>query len=170
MLESHEPDGHVLTADTGWDCSLFPGFLILNHSVDRELDFSGKHAKLSIMGHKEKLVIWIGRTLEDLKRFPVEVQRTFGFALYRAQIGKKHPDAKPLRGFGGAGVIEVVEDYHGDTYRAVYTVKFAGVVYTLHAFQKKSKKGRATPKQELELVRARLKVAEQHYLEWSKKE
>jgi phage-related protein len=87
----------------------------------------------------------------------------FGFALHLAQQGDKHLDAKPLRGFGGAGVLEVVENFDGSTYRAVYTVKFAGIVYALHAFQKKAKHGVATPKQEIELVRKRLRSAEDDY-------
>lgn len=86
-----------------------------------------------------------------------------GYALYQAQKGFKAPTTKPLRGFGGAGVLEIVEDYQTDTYRAVYTVKFADSVYVLHAFQKKSKKGRATPKSDIDLVKKRLKTAEQHY-------
>ena len=92
-----------------------------------------------------------------------------GHALDIAQQGKKHQDAKPLVGFGGAGVLEIVEDYAGDTYRAVYTVRFIGAVYALHAFQKKSKKGIETPKQEMDLIRRRLKKAEAHYAEWSQK-
>ena len=84
-----------------------------------------------------------------------------GYALYLAQAGGKHPDAKPLRGFGGAGVLEVVDDFDGDTYRAVYTVKLHGVVYALHAFQKKSKKGKKTPRQDLEVVKRRLRRAEE---------
>lgn len=110
-----------------------------------------------------KPVEWMGRTKEDLVALPKEVRRDIGFALQFAQAGDKHPDAKPLKGFSGAGVLEVVEDHNGDTYRAVYTVKLAGVVYVLHVFQKKSKKRIATPKQDIDLVRARLKQAEEHY-------
>jgi len=84
-----------------------------------------------------------------------------GYALYLAQVGGKHPDAKPLRGFAGSGVLEVVDDYDGNTYRAVYTVKLRGVVYALHAFQKKSRKGIKTPQHNLELVRRRLRQAEE---------
>jgi len=90
---------------------------------------------------------------------PDEVQQSFGFALYYAQIGLLHPDAKPLKGFGSAGVLEVVEDWRGNAYRAVYTVRFADAVYVLHCFQKKSKQGIATPKAELDLIRERLKEA-----------
>ncbi len=86
-------------------------------------------------------------------------------ALDVAQQGEKHESTKPLQGFGGAGVLEVIDDFDGDTYRAVYTVKFKGVVYVLHAFQKKSKKGIATPKEEIDLVKKRLKAAEEHYKE-----
>lgn len=82
-----------------------------------------------------------------------------GYALYLAQLGDKHDHAKPLKGFGGAGVLEVVEDHDGKAYRAVYTVRFATVVYVLHAFQKKSKKGVATPKSEIELIKKRLEAA-----------
>lgn len=83
-----------------------------------------------------------------------------GFALYQAQIGRMHGSAKPLKGFGGAGVVEIVEDHQGDTYRAVYTVKFNSAIYVLHAFQKKSKKGIKTPQDDIELVKRRLKAAE----------
>lgn len=86
-----------------------------------------------------------------------------GYALYRAQVGKKHESAKPLKGFGGAGVMEIVEDFRGDTYRAVYTVRFSDAIYVLHAFQKKSKRDSETPRHDLELVRRRLKAAEEDY-------
>jgi phage-related protein len=86
-----------------------------------------------------------------------------GYALYQAQVGLKASSAKPLRGFGGAGILEIVEDYQTDTYRAVYTVRFSELVYVLHAFQKKSKKGIATPKPDIDLIRRRLKVAEEDY-------
>jgi phage-related protein len=112
-----------------------------------------------------KPVEWIGSSLNDLKEFPDEVQQVVGYALYIAQCGDKHPSAKPLKGFKGAGVVEVVEDFDGDTYRAVYTIKFADVVYVLHSFQKKSKQGIATPKQDVDLIDARLKRAKEHYAE-----
>jgi protein phosphatase len=89
-------------------------------------------------------------------------ERQFGFALYVAQRGGKHPSAKPLKGFGGAGVLEVVDDYDGNAYRTVYTVKLAGAVYVLHAVQKKSRRGVDTPPEEIELVRRRLKRAQEH--------
>lgn len=113
-----------------------------------------------------KLVVWIGSSLEDLRKFPEEVRQTVGYALYLAQIGSKHPDAKPLKGFRGAGVLEIVEDFNGDTYRAVYTVKLAGAIYVLHAFQKKSKTGIATPEQDLDLIRKRFKRAQEHHTEY----
>jgi phage-related protein len=108
-----------------------------------------------------KPVEWIGSSLKDLRAFPEVVRETMGFALYLAQIGDKHVAAKPLKGFTGAGVLEVVEDFDGDTFRAVYTVRFASAVYVLHVFQKKSKTGIKTPKSEIDLVRRRLKVAEE---------
>lgn len=106
--------------------------------------------------------MWIGSSLRDLREFPDEVQDVLGYALYAAQIGLKAPSAKVLSGFGSAGLIEIVDDYQGDTYRAVYTVMFANSVYMLHAFQKKSKKGSATPKADIDLVKRRLKIAEEH--------
>ena len=110
-----------------------------------------------------KTVVWIGPTLKELKAFPRPVQRAVGLAFYAAQLGETPPDAKPLRGFSGAGVLELVEDHRGDTYRAVYTVRFATKIYVLHVFQKKSKHGIATPQKEIELIRARLKWAERLY-------
>ena len=117
-----------------------------------------------------KPVEWISSSRNDLRKFPEEVQQMMGFALYLAQLGKKHPDAKPLKGFKGSGVLEVVEDFDGDTFRAVYTVKFEGIVYVLHAFQKKSKRGIATPKQDMELIEMRLKRAKEHYETYSKQD
>ncbi len=110
-----------------------------------------------------KQLEWISSSRDDLRTFPEDVQQSIGFALHRAQLGSKHPDAKPLKGFKGSGVLEVVEDFDGDTYRAVYTVKFEGVVYVLHAFQKKSKRGIATPRQDIELIETRLKRAREYY-------
>lgn len=104
---------------------------------------------------------WLASTKRDLMALPEEVIDTFGYALHLAQIGKKHEQAKPLHGFGSAGVLEIVEDWHGNAYRAVYTVRFAAAVFVLHVFQKKAKSGIATPKQDMELIRGRLKAAEQ---------
>jgi phage-related protein len=95
--------------------------------------------------------------------FPEDAKDEMGHAIGLAQAGKKYVGAKPLKGFGGAGVLEVVSDYDGNTFRAVYTVKFEGRVYVLHAFQKKARKGIATPKAELETIKRRLKIAEEHY-------
>src|SRR5579872_4531924 len=91
------------------------------------------------MTDTDKPLEFVGSSKDDLSDFPLEVKRSVGFALRAAQRGGKHPDAKPLSGFGGAGVLEVVSNFDGNTFRAVYTVKFKGVVYVLHAFQKKSK-------------------------------
>lgn len=103
---------------------------------------------------------WIGSSKKDLLAMPGEVQQIFGFTLYHAQIGMLHPDAKPLKGFGSAGVVEIVEDWRGSSYRAVYTVRFAASVYVLHCFQKKSKHGIETPKHEMDLIQERLRQAE----------
>jgi phage-related protein len=108
-----------------------------------------------------KPVVWVGSSLRDLRQFPEPVQDYMGYALYVGQIGGKHRGAKTLTGFGGAGVVEVCKDYRGDTFRAVYTVRVEGVLYVLHAFQKKSKTGRQTPQADVELVKQRLKEAEQ---------
>lgn len=96
---------------------------------------------------------------------PPEVRRFFGFALSLAQVGDRHDAAKVLKGFGGASVLEVVENDVGGTYRAIYTVKFEEAVFVLHCFQKKSKRGIATPKEDMDIIRARLKVAEALALE-----
>jgi phage-related protein len=117
-----------------------------------------------------KPVFWVASSRKDVKKFPKGVRQVVGQALFDAQTGGKHPSARPLKGFGGAGVLEVVEDDNGNTYRTVYTVKFAGAVYVLHAFQKKSKKGIKTPQNEIEKVKARLKEAAEHHAEWIKKE
>ena len=114
---------------------------------------------------KQKPTIWIGTSKDDLRAFPDEVRRMMGVALNDAQNGFEHPRAKALKGFGGRSVLEIIDNEDGDTYRSVYTVRFAGVVYILHAFQKKSKKGIATPKYEIELIKGRLKSAEAHYRE-----
>lgn len=110
-----------------------------------------------------KPAIWIGSSLDDLRAFPDEVRRVMGFAIDEAQHGREHPRAKALRGFGGRSVLEVVDDYDGDTFRAVYTVRFASLIYVLHAFQKKAKRGIETPKREIELIRTRLRMAEAHF-------
>jgi phage-related protein len=108
---------------------------------------------------------FIGSSKADVSAFPVEVKRCIGFALRTAQKGGKHLDAKPLSGFGGASTLEIISDFDGDTFRAVYTVKFKGVIYVLHAFQKKSKTGIKTPKAEMDKIRSRLKDAQILYAE-----
>lgn len=115
-----------------------------------------------------KPLFWVGQSKKDFMAFPQAVHDEVGYALHKAQIGDKHPSAKPLKGFGGTTVLEVVEDYDDDTYRAVYTVRFAGAIYVLHAFQKKAKKGIATPKQDIELIKSRLLVAEADHRQRSK--
>lgn len=107
-------------------------------------------------------LFWVASARKDLQAMPEEVQDIFGYALYLAQIGQKREKAKPLKGFGSAGVLELVEDRLGSAYRAVYTVRFADAVYVLHCFQKKSVHGIATPKPDLELIRERLKAVEAH--------
>jgi len=108
-----------------------------------------------------KSLCWLGNSLKNLKEMPEDVQDGFGYALYLAQVGEKHRAAKPLKGFTGAGVLEVVEDCQGNTYRAVYTVRFSDSVYVLHVFQKKSKSGIATSKQDIDLIESRLKQAQE---------
>ncbi len=108
-----------------------------------------------------KPVMWVGSSRKDLREFPEPVQDRIGYAPYVAQRGGKHRDAKALTGFGGAGVVEIIEDYRGDTFRAIYTLRYAGAVYVLHAFQKKSESGRETPRREMELIQQRLREAEQ---------
>ena len=112
------------------------------------------------MADKEKPLEWIASSYKDLMALPPDVRRRFGYALSLAQMGDRDDAAKVLKGFDGAGVLEVFEDDVGGTYRAVYTVKFAEAVFVLHCFQKKSKRGIATPKEDMDIIRARLKVAE----------
>src|ERR1700680_2972415 len=110
-----------------------------------------------------KPVRWVGTSLRDLRSFPRAVRSDIGQALFTAQQGKTDPAAKPLKGFGGASVMEIVASHSGDTWRAVYTVRFRDAIYVLHAFQKKSKAGKATPKKEIDLIRQRLTDAEHDY-------
>jgi len=109
-----------------------------------------------------KPLTWVGSARADLKACPPEVQDVMGFALYQAQRGGTHPAAKRLKG-NLVGLIEVVDDFDGNTYRAVYTAKLAGRIYILHVFQKKSTRGIATPKHELDLIKARLRWAQVHH-------
>lgn len=112
------------------------------------------------MPPQEKPLEWVGSSKKDLMALPADVRKFFGHALDFAQRGGQHDAAKVLKGFGGAGVLEVVEDDAGGTYRAVYTVKFAEAVFVLHCFQKKSKRGITTPKKDMDIIHARLKAAE----------
>jgi phage-related protein len=115
-----------------------------------------------------KPLAWVGSAKRDLLALPEEVIDAFGYALYVAQAGKRHEKAKALHGFGSAGILEIVEDWRGNTYRAVYTVRFSAAVFVLHVFQKKAKHGIATPRQDMELIRERLKIAEQMAKELAK--
>ena len=110
---------------------------------------------------------WVGDSRDVLRGFLEDVRRRIGGALWEAQIGRKAPYAKPLKGFGGAGVMEIVDDFDGDTYRAVYALRFAGAVYVLHAFQKKAKRGIATPRRDLALIAMRLKRAREDWETWT---
>ena len=114
----------------------------------------------STMPAEDRPIAWLGSSKKDLMALPLEVRKFFGHALDFAQRGEKHDAAKVLKGFGGAGVLELLEDDQDGTYRAVYTVKFAKAVFVLHCFSKKSKRGIETPKEDMDIIRARLKVAE----------
>ena len=117
------------------------------------------------MSTGDKEILFVGSALDDLREFPDAVKRVMGFALRQAQAGGKHPNAKPLKGFGGAGVLEVVEDFDSDTYRTVYTVKLGSFVYVLHAFQKKSKRRAETPRHEIDLLKSRYQLAKKDFEE-----
>ena len=117
------------------------------------------------MNQDIKEIFWIGSAKKDLISMPITVQDTFGYALFLAQTGEKHSQAKPLKGFASAGILEIMEDWRGNTYRAVYTIKYHTTIYVLHCFQKKSKNGIATPKTEMDIVKKRLKMAEKLHQE-----
>ncbi len=117
------------------------------------------------MASELKPVRWIGASLRDLRSFPREVRIEIGHALFAAQEGKTDPAAKPLKGFGGASVLEIIASHHGNAWRAVYTVRLQDAIYVLHVFQKKSPKGIATPKREIDLIKRRLVEAERDYRE-----
>jgi len=108
---------------------------------------------------KPKALVWVGSSRRDMRAMPKEIRRSFGVVLYAVQTGETPPIAKVLKGFGGAGVLELIEDDAGGTYRAVYTVRYATAIYVLHVFQKKSKRGRETPQRDMNLVKERLKRA-----------
>jgi len=117
------------------------------------------------MSEVERPVVWVGSSRRDVREFPREIRRDIGRALYAAQAGQTDPAAKPIRGFGGGSVVEIIALHRGDTWRAVYTVRFAEAIYVLHAFQKKSKRGIATLKRDIELIRQRLAEAERLHRE-----
>lgn len=124
-------------------------------------------------GHADppaKPVRWMGGSKRDLSSFPASVRSCIGSALWRAQVGQKAPYTKPLKGFAGAGVVEILADAEGDAYRAVYTVRFAEAIYVLHAFQKKSKRGIAMPKGDIAVITSRLRAAREDYERWSRSE
>ncbi|MGH6819394.1 MAG: type II toxin-antitoxin system RelE/ParE family toxin [Methylocella sp.] len=108
-----------------------------------------------------KPLLWIGSSRRDMKNLPLTVRRSFGLSLFAVQCGETPPSAKPLKGFRGPGVLELIEDNRSGTYRAVYAVRFREAIYVLHVFQKKSKRGIATPDHEIELIRERLKRAQE---------
>jgi phage-related protein len=115
-------------------------------------------------------VLWVRSAKRDFVKFPEAVRDSFGFALYLAQLGEHPSIAKTLKGFGHSGVVELIEDHRGDTFRAVYTVRFRGAIYVLHAFQKKSKSGAKTAKSDIDLIKQRLRDAEADYKQRSPKE
>ena len=117
------------------------------------------------MPESERPLIWVGSSRRDLRGFPRQVRRDIGQALYAAQKGETDPAAKPLKGFGGRFVVEIIADHAGDTWRAVYTVRFPEAIYVLHAFQKKSKRGIGTPKKDIDLIHRRLAEAERLHRE-----
>ena len=124
---------------------------------------------MALLPRPNKPVRWISSSFKDYREFPGAVQDSFGFALFLAQTGQHPSHAKPLKGIG-SGVVELVDDHDGDTYRAVYTVRLAAAIYVLHAFKKKSKRGIQTPKQDIDLIKQRLKAAEAHHADQLKKE
>ena len=115
-------------------------------------------------------MVWVGSCRKDLQVFPPPVQHVVGYALHLAQIGARHPAVQTLKGFRGAGVVEIIEDYDGDTFRLVYTLRLKERIYALHAFQKKSKRGISTPKKELDLIQRRLREAEEIHRRWLESE
>lgn len=112
---------------------------------------------------RPKPLLWVGSSRKDLRRFPIDVRSEIGFALFQAQLGSKHESAKPLKGFGGAGTLEVVTAEDGNAYRTVYTVRFARAVYVLHVFQKKSTRGIATSTRDVDAIRRRMQEAAADY-------
>jgi phage-related protein len=120
--------------------------------------------------HERKPLVWVGSCRKDLQTFPQPVQRIVGYALHVAQIGGRHPTTATLKGHHGAGVVEIIEDHDGDTFRLVYTVRLKERIYALHAFQKNSKRGISTPKKELDMIQRRLREAEEIHRRWLESE
>lgn len=116
-----------------------------------------------------KALAWIGSSKKDLDNLPDGISHAFGYGLYLAQKGEKHTNSKPLKGFGSANIIELIEKDESGTYRAVYTIQMKNIVFVLHVFQKKSKHGIETPQQDIELIKNRLKEAQGLYKRWLKK-
>lgn len=114
---------------------------------------------------KLKPLVWVGSSKDDLIEFPKEVQSSVGYALYLAQQGERYIHSKILKGFGGAGVVEIIDRDESGTFRVVYTIKLPKIIFVLHSFQKKSKHGIKTPKQEIDLIKKRLKEAHEIYKE-----
>jgi phage-related protein len=130
------------------------------------------HARCGIISpaHERKHLVWVGSCRKDHQAFPPPVQHVVGYALHIAQIRGRHPTAKTLKGLQGTGVVEIIEDYDGDTFRLVYTVRLKERIYALHAFQKKSRLGISTPKKELDLSERRLREAEAIHQRWLESE
>jgi phage-related protein len=156
FLNPYPGDSHFYSMGRKYQTSVTLSSVFCRFGFMPDLDF------LYLFGYsrpmKLKPLRWVGSSYDDLLALPEEVRREVGYALFVAQNGEKADHAKPLKGFGG-GVLEVIEDFDGDTWRAVYTVRFASAVYVLHAFQKKSKTGIRTPKKDVDLIEARLKAA-----------
>jgi len=117
------------------------------------------------MKETAKPIFYLGSTQKDISKLPKEVKEAFVQGIYLASLGDTHPDSKVMKGFKGTGVVELIKDHKGDTFRGVYTVKFKGIVYVLHVFKKKSHSGISTPKKDKELIESRLKWAQRHYKE-----
>ena len=139
--------------------------LLMNPGLVGHLGLTFIPIYVYLNGPKLKSIRWVGSSLKDLKSFPKTVQRHIGQALYAAQCDEEYPTVKALKGYGGRTVLEIVAHDGTGTYRAIYTVRFRDAIYVLHAFQKKSTKGKSTPKREIELIENRLVAAERDYRE-----
>ena len=145
----------------------WPPFFRCKHTIaDICLFWYSCCKELKLSDPLEKPLVWVSGAKKELKEFPQDVISEVGYALYQAQIGKTPHNAKPLKGFGGAGILEVYEDFDGDTYRTLYTVRFREAIYVLLSFQKKSTSGIATPHHVIDKIKSRLKIAEQGHEKW----